>query len=343
MLRSLKTIGRPEASTIPDDCTEFLKGLPGPSWIECPGLRPGRARVVVTLLHGNEASGVRAVHSWLRSGARPAVDTALVVGSVDTALTDPAYSNRTLPGQRDANRCFGKPQSCSVGRAAQAIIAKIERLAPQALIDVHNNTGHNPPYGVGVGASEGQLNLTRFFASRYMNSDLNLGALMELKFLADAVVTIECGKAGEEAADQIASVGLASFLGCAHLNLDAACPNVQVLSQPIRVVVHPDVPLSFDSQARSGNGLTLREDVEQHNFESVEAGTALGWYQGRRLPVAALNARGEDIADMLFELRRGRLTTRCPMVPIMTTVDERIAREDCLFYAMLHGVGSPSR
>ena len=97
----------------------FLQELGGPAWIRVPGRDASRTRVVSTLLHGNEPSGVRAIHAWLRSGARPAVDTAFFVGPVEAARVPPGFAHRTRFGHRDLNRCFLPPFPGSEGELAR--------------------------------------------------------------------------------------------------------------------------------------------------------------------------------------------------------------------------------
>lgn len=81
------------ASSKPDSVGEtpeqFLHNLREPTWIILPGEDRTRARAVTTLLHGNEPSGTRAIHRWLRSGRRPVVDLHCCIASVVAAITPP--------------------------------------------------------------------------------------------------------------------------------------------------------------------------------------------------------------------------------------------------------------
>jgi hypothetical protein len=55
----------------------FLAWLAQPTLFRVPGRDRSRTRVLATLLHGNEPSGLRGLHRWLRAGAPPAVDADL--------------------------------------------------------------------------------------------------------------------------------------------------------------------------------------------------------------------------------------------------------------------------
>jgi hypothetical protein len=308
-----------------------------------PGRRPGPPRVVVSLLHANEPSGARAMHAWLQGSRLPAIDSVFFFASVQTALTPPVLSRRHRDGEPDANRCFLDRRPGPVGANAHDLLARLRRASPEALLDLHNNTGHNPPYGVGPGVTCPQLNLTRLFATRYMATDLRLGALMEATAARFPTATIECGKAFDAAADAVAAHGLGRFLDTDDLELEAPPPpELQVLGRPVRVSLHRDVALGFGQGPAAGAGLTLRADIDRHNFAPLAAGELIGWSSSDALPVEAVGASGEDLAPQLFECRGGRLVTRAAMVPVMMTVDPRVAVQDCLFYAMLEAADAPS-
>ena len=57
----LNLIRDPRSETIPGRVNEFLQSLPGPAAIHLTGRDTSRTRVLVTLSHGNEPSGLEAV------------------------------------------------------------------------------------------------------------------------------------------------------------------------------------------------------------------------------------------------------------------------------------------
>ncbi|MCY4524824.1 MAG: hypothetical protein OXB84_08800 [Halobacteriovoraceae bacterium] len=93
----------PKKEEIPDTPYNFLKKVEKPTAIHIPGKNTNRTRVLVTLTHGNEPSGLQAVHEWLRWGRIPLVNIVVILGSVKAALTDPVFFYRHLPGERDLN------------------------------------------------------------------------------------------------------------------------------------------------------------------------------------------------------------------------------------------------
>ena len=173
-----------------------------------------------------------------------------------------------------------------------------------------------------------------FFGSRFVASDLALGALVEATAASFPSVTIECGRAGDPAADRLALAGLRALLEtdelASHETLD-----IQLFGDPVRVRLRDGARLRFGAGPVDSVELTLDLEVDRHNFEQLEAGHALGWVGAAAgLPVEARDAAGRDRSGELFEVRESRLRTRRPLVPIMMTTDPTIASQDCLFYVV---------
>lgn len=333
----LRLLDAPDPAAVPADEDAFLRWLGGPAAIRLRGRDSTRCRVLVTLLHGNEPSGLRAVHAWLHAGRTPATDAVVVLGAVEAALVAPLLSRRELPGGVDLNRCFGaEPAPGSAGELARAILALVREVGPEALVDVHNNTGHNPAYGVAslVGPAERQL--VGLFADRVVEYDLRLGALCEATPSLCPTVVVEVGRVGDPAADAVARRGVERLLGDEHVVGEGLpVPSLAVLGAPIRVEAAPGATLAVGDVPVAGVDLTVAEDVDRHNFERLPAGTSIGWARpGAGLPLRARGADGVDRAHELFASLDGRLVTRAPLVPIMITTDPAIARSDCLFYAV---------
>jgi Succinylglutamate desuccinylase / Aspartoacylase family len=332
----------PVRERIPERVEDFLRALGGPAWIEVPGRARGAARAVSTLIHGNEPSGVRAVHAWLRSRARPARDAVFLVASVEAALAPPGFAHRSLPGLADLNRCFLGPFPGRQGELAREALARLRAARPAALIDLHNNTGHNPAYGVAPRRDATLLGLTALFGKHFVHSDLRLGALVEATSAEFPSVTIECGRAGDPAADAVARAGLARYLGDDSLPGGVEGPPMEVLEHPVRVTLRRGGSVGFAERPLPDVDLTVAGDIDRHNFERVAVGTAIGWLRPGAWPLEAREAGGRDLAAELFEARDGQLRTRRELVPIMMTTDAAVARADCLFYVVRPASSPPS-
>jgi hypothetical protein len=163
---------------------------------------------------------------------------------------------------------------------------------------------------------------------------LGLGALHEAFPVGVATVTIECGRAGDPGADALASSGLAKFLVEDRIPT-ATLPDFQVLVDPVRVCLRPNVKLVYGSHRDIDADLTMAIDVDRHNFQRLDGGTCMGWVRQRAAwPIEARNQEKEDVTERLFELRGSELVTRVPIVPIMMTTNATIAAIDCLFYVV---------
>jgi hypothetical protein len=333
-MRRLRVLEAPRPFELPDDPIELLRWLGGPAALHLSGRDSLRTRVVVTLLHGNEPSGLRALHRWLREGRFPATNVVFAIGAVDAALTPPVLTHRAVPGLRDLNRCFRTPFLGPEGELACALLDHVHRCEPEAIVDLHNNTGHNPAYGVASRLRPQERALAGLFSSRLVHYDLDIGALMEMVAEPIPTIVIEVGRAGDPAADDAAWRGLELFLSRADVlsgGIDEA--PLELLIEPVRVEISAGIRLAYGSCLAHGADFVVDEDVDRHNFESLWPGTVIGWLrEGAPWPVTARGADGRDRSQELFALRQGRLETRQPVMPIMMTTDPIIASTDCLFY-----------
>jgi hypothetical protein len=300
------------------------------------GRDTSRTRIASTLLHGNEPSGLRAAHAWLRTGRVPAVNALLFIAAVRTALETPAFTHRFLPGRIDLNRCWLPPYEGRVGSFAHEILRLLRQSNAESLVDLHNNSGHNPPYGVGPDPGAAGLNLVAFFAERFVHSPLQLGTLVEATRDDFPSVSVECGRAGDPAADAAALSGLERYLEEDQLELRRVNPKcMDVFTDPVRVCIRAGVELAFGEGPVAGADFTVARDVDRHNFESLAPGVPIGWVRGGAdWPLEALGEASRDLSHGLFALRDGVLETRKAIVPIMMTTNRRNALDDCLFYVV---------
>lgn len=319
---------------VPSTAEKFLELLAVPTLISVRGHDTSRTRIVSTLLHGNEPSGLRAIRNWLATGNVPAVNTLLLIGAVRTALIPPGFAHRFLPGRVDLNRCWFPPHTGRAGAFAGEVLRLFEQAGPESLIDLHNNTGHNPPYGVSPRVGPQELSLVAYFADRVVHSPLRLGTLVEATQADFPSVTIECGRSGDSIADATALAGLERYLHDHRAeHLAASPPSMEILSNPQRVTVRDGVDLAFGEGPVTNAEFTVARDIDRHNFERLEPNVAIGWLAaGADWPIEVIGSDGRDISRELFSLREGALETRRAVTPIMMTTNHRNALDDCLFY-----------
>lgn len=323
-----------DASTlqVPADAGQFLCTLDGAVAIEHRLDDALPWCVVSVLVHGNEPSGFFACHQLLKTGFRPAWNTAWVISSVRAARTAPAFTHRHLPGEYDLNRRFGvHPVDDPVTALAFDITDYIRERQPRWVLDIHNTSGRGPAFGVAVANSNAIARLLSPFTDRLIVTHLVVGSLMEQNFNCP-VVTIECGGATDPAAHACASEGLRQLLASPAL---PAIPSQLTLYQhPVRVQLRPGLSLAYADSACTEAVLTLRSDIERLNRVVARAGTCFGWLKAPLAEaLSAVNDQRQDVIERLFEVNEGVLQNRVPMQVFMATPRADIALSDCLFYA----------
>ena len=335
-MRRFQFIKDPALSVSGNNVEEFLHGLGGPVCFFLSGEDGSRTRALVTLLHGNEPSGAMALFRWLRSGQRPAVNVVCVVASVAAALEAPLFSHRMLPRARDLNRCFRPPFDDAQGALAEEILEILHMHHPEAVIDMHNTSGSGPSFGVCTHMDRQHDALVSLFTQRLIVSNLNLGALMEISEHSYPTVTVEVGGRLDEAAHELAYEGICAYFKAprvlAHEETDWG---LELLRDPIRLELRDNVTLTYAEQPCANYDITLKPDIEHHNFGSVAPDTLLGWASGpERKLFTALDVGGRCAVTRLVRIENGELYPAQHLKLFMITNNAAIAHSDCLFYAV---------
>ena len=314
----------------------FLDWLGGPACLSLSGEDPSRTRALVTLLHGNEPSGTFALHQWLRSGKRPAVNLVCVVASVAAAQEAPLFSHRMLPRARDLNRCFRPPFDDAQGALAEEILTILRLHHPEAVVDIHNTSGSGPAFGVCRYADANHEALVSLFTRRLIVSDLNLGALMELTEAQCPTVTVEVGGRLDEEAHLLAYEGLCRYFSAADvLHPDKTDWGLELFGDPIRLELQDHVTLTYAETPSENYDITLLPDIEHHNFGGVRRDTPLGWARGEATRLfRAQDGGGRCAVARLVRIENGRLFPAQDLKLFMITTNAQIAHADCLFYAV---------
>jgi predicted deacylase len=236
----------PSPRTLGRSPLEWLDRLHKPTVVHVAGRDRSRTRAMATLLHGNEPSGLFALHRWLLEQHTPEVNMLFLLGGVYPAKIPPALSHRQLPYGLDLNRCFRQPFEGEEGAIAQALLAELQKVKPECLLDVHNTSGTGPAFAVTITSDAAHQALTSLFTDRLVMTDLRLGALMEYSEQEVPTVTIECGGSQEEQAHQLAYEGLVQYTSRADvLSLEKAEWDVNVLRNPIRVELAPEATIEY--------------------------------------------------------------------------------------------------
>ncbi|MFT4631446.1 MAG: succinylglutamate desuccinylase [Candidatus Azotimanducaceae bacterium] len=322
----------PAVNALGDSHIDFLRILKNPTWITVKGKDASRSRAIVTLLHGNEPSGLKAVHDFLKSGEQPATNLGIFVASVNAALDPPILSQRFLPGEEDLNRCFNPPVNTHQRALAKNLLQQLRDFAPEAIVDTHNTSGRSLPFAVSICADTLSRQLTQVFTHRLVVIDQALGTLMEQREMNCPVVTIEFGGFTDPDADALATKSLYSFISTDQLFSGESMP-LQILRNPLRLEIDRRTTLRYSSMKQSAADITLFDTIDQMNFSRLKPGTALGWITAKGLAgLNVLNAKGEDLASVFFTEENGLLITLKTITLFMATTDPDAAHQDCLLY-----------
>lgn len=325
----------PEPEEIGESIVEFLHRLHGPTHIHITGADSSRCRAAVTLLHGNEPSGLYAVYQTLRQEIQPAIDIHVFIASVDAALQAPGFIYRMLPNHKDLNRCFKPPYgNTEQDLLAQSLIAKLQQLNPECVIDIHNTSGSSPPFGVTTFMDSRHDALVSLFAHRMIITDLSLGSLMEISETMMPTVTIECGGAQDNESHLMATEGLFKYVSYEDvLTVGHTDMALEFFHNPLRLELVEGSDIAYGDHSLMNDGVTLLPELENFNFGLVDSQVKLGFVPGELANnLTAKDTENQERLSDYFELRDGELYPSQTLKLFMVTSNPEIARKDCLFY-----------
>lgn len=336
----------------------FLEKFRGPSYFFLEGEDTSQTRAFVTLIHGNEPSGFYALHRWLQSGRKPAVNILCIIPSVYAAQKKPLFSHRCLPHARDLNRCFRiamsgefetresvisgntlvSQEAVDIDIAmAQEILALLTLYQCSAVVDMHNTSGSGPAFGVMNHVTAKHDALISLFTKQTLVVDLSLGALMELTSVDCPIITVECGGRCDVDAHEVAWKGLESYFSIPDLNLAPQKLQVQHLFHPVRLELTKRCTITYSNEPCDNYDVTLLPDVAKYNAHGIKQGAILGWARDAlNFLMQAKNKHAENVLEHIvsIDISDGTLRAAQDLKVLMFTDNPRIAKTDCLFYAV---------
>ena len=263
---------------------------------------------VSVLLHGNEVSGWDAVRGLLDEFRQ--VSSLLFLANLDAARE----GVRALPGQVDFNRVWEGGDTSEAAVAAE-VTAYVAAANPYLAVDIHNNTGQNPPYSVICRADRRTLQFAGAFAQRALLGS-QPGGFQTRRFTRfTTAVTVEVGTPD----DPESTTRTTEFL----TKLLASYPEAPPDSRS------PGALRLFETVARVtvGDGTEIEPAMQRFNFRRAPAGTALT----RRGALIAQAADGTPVGGRYFTSDDAAVLSR-PTILAMYTRDLESARRDCLCY-----------
>jgi len=329
---TIRRFDHPDDALLGETHVEFLKNLGGPAFVTVNGKDRSRRRCIVTLLHGNEPSGLHAVHTLLKDGIKPETDLGIIVSAADAALYEPVLSHRYIPGERDLNRCFKPPVESNQDKLARAILDVIHDFSPEAVIDTHNTSAHSEPFSIAVHQTEENAGLASLFTDSFIILDQSLGTLLEHLDPSIPAITVEFGGFMDPNADWLARESLHRFVATNALtstNISA----LNYLTHPLRLETRRHLTVTYSSSIDANADLTMINTIDQLNFRRIEPGTPLGWFKDKEhRNLVAADRFGDDQYEKYFDQEEGLLCAHIPITIFMATTDPVVANTDCLLY-----------
>jgi hypothetical protein len=329
----------PNSLVLQADYIQFLMTLTGPTVIDITGKDESKCRVFTTLLHGDEPSGLIAMHRWLTANDElpvPTTNVRFIICSVEAANISPLFSRRYLDGGKDINRCFSDDNTDSCGFCTRALLIEkaIKEVNPEILVDLHNCAGSGPAFAVAAIITPEVLSITSYFCQTIILSGLQVGTLMERKFDCP-MITVKCGGSGDEQSHHIAYQGLKQLtLNDKSIDFEQDRA-VDIIYKPLRLELKPHTTLSYGNHDEGFTGVCIKSNIEQLNYGISRKGEMLGWLDDKGLDnFELLNEHGENVISDYFSCHKNVLTCAIDLRIFMATDNESIVLNDCLFYVV---------
>ena len=272
--------------------------------------KPDRRPLFVSVLaHGNEISGWDAVRSLIDEIRDASV--MLFLGNIEAAR----HGVRALPGRVDFNRVWGGGDTPEASLAAE-VTDYAAAAEPYLAVDIHNNTGVNPPYSVICRTDHRTLEFAGAFAERALLANQPDGFQTRRFAGFCTAITVEVGMPD----DPVSTVRATRFLA----RLLANTP------EPPDDAYRPESLALFKTVARVtvADCTVIEPETQRFNFRRAPVGTALT----RSGALAARAADGGDIGSEYFTTDSGAAVLKRPTTIAMYTGDLESARRDCLCY-----------
>jgi len=298
------------------------------------------ALFISILLHGNEYSGLQIMQEILKKyqttdGYKLPRSIWLFVGNVDAAQ----MGVRLRDGQTDFNRAWpGTPEPNSdTALLIQKVMDKITQDELFAAIDLHNNTGKNPPYGCISVVNEKNKYLSSFFNHIAMVFQSPKGvSTMAFDDICPAI-TLECSTPGNEPAIKRAFELIDDLMHMDHFpEKPLPSHDLQLVKNSATIKINADVTFCFEDDEYSdtlGYDLTLVKNFEHHNFTLLEKNEVFAYSEVAK-PLLVIAPDGEDITEEIIQNDNGKVSLKKAQMPAMISMDKKIILQDCLCYLL---------
>jgi len=294
------------------------------------------ALFVSIMLHGNEFSGLQIIQEILKKyketeGYSLPRSIWLFVGNVEAA----SQGFRRLDNELDFNRAWpGTPEpDAPTAKLIAEVMEKITQDELFAAIDLHNNTGKNPPYGCISVVNEKNKYLSSFFNHIAMVFHTPKGVSTIAFDDVCPAITLECSTPGNPLG---IDKGVALIDDLMHMDHFPEKPlpshDLQLVQTNAMLKIADNVDFGFEDEERVFD-LTLVENFDRHNFTRLETSEVFA-HTTLEKPLIATADDGTDVTEELIQNNNGAISLKKPLMPAMITLDKKIIRQDCLCYLL---------
>lgn len=298
------------------------------------------ALFISILLHGNEYSGLQIMQEILKKyqttdGYKLPRGIWLFIGNVDAAQ----MGVRLRDGQIDFNRAWpGTPEPNSdTAILIQEVMDRITQDELFASIDLHNNTGQNPPYGCISVVNEKNKYLSSFFNHIAMVFQSPKGvSTMAFDDICPAI-TLECSTPGNVPAIKRAFELIDDLMHMDHFpEKPLPAHDLQLVKNSATIKINADVTFCFEDEEYSdtfGYDLILVKNFDHHNFTRLEKNEIFAYSKVAK-PFLVLSPDDQDITEEIIQNDNGKISLKKALMPAMISMDKKIVLQDCLCYLL---------
>ena len=294
------------------------------------------ALFISIMLHGNEFSGLQIMQEILKKyketeGYTLPRSIRLFVGNVEAA----SQGLRRLDNELDFNRAWpGTPEpDAPTSKLIAEVMNSITENELFAAIDLHNNTGKNPPYGCISVVNEKNKYLSSFFNHIAMVFHTPKGvSTMAFDDICPAV-TLECSTPGNRLGIDKAVALIDDLMHMDHFPDKPLPPHdLQLVQNSAVLKIAEGVNFGFEDEKGTFD-LTLIANFDRHNFTRLETSEVFARTTLDK-PLIATAEDGSDLTDDLISNNNGAISLKKPLMPAMITLDKHIIIQDCLCYLL---------
>ncbi len=294
------------------------------------------ALFISIMLHGNEFSGLQIMQEILTkyksdNGYSLPRSIWLFIGNVEAA----SQGLRRLDEELDFNRAWPgtlEPEA-STAKLITEVMNRITQNELFAALDLHNNTGQNPPYGCISVVDEKNKYLASCFNHIGMVFHTPKGvSTMAFDGICPAI-TLECSTPGNRPAIDRAVVLIDDLMHMDHFpERPLPSHDLQLVKNNAVLKIAQGVNFGFEKEAKDVE-LILVDNFDHHNFTRLEKGEVFA-YTTIDKPLVATSEDGIDVTDELICIENGAISLKKPLMPAMITLDKHIIVQDCLCYLL---------